>query len=232
MNLRRIIIFVSVAACLAALALVLIRQRQIADLRTQRQDLMSQAPLTLDTLSEANSNNATGTMAQPRPSYAPSLELLRLRGEVTRLENRKRELANSRMENERLRLQIAARGTNTPAGLALPPDYLRKSEAQFAGYDTPEHTLQTMLWAVRNRDFTNLLAVFTPEVARELEHQIQRSGKSAGEFLDASWNFPFLRVAGRNNKSDGTVELKIAPGMSDQPIRFRIINGEWKMDSH
>jgi hypothetical protein len=33
------------------------------------------------------------------------------------------------------------------------------------GYNTPEDTLQSLLWAVQNRDLTNLLQAFTLNAA-------------------------------------------------------------------
>jgi len=83
--------------------------------------------------------------------------LLRLRNEVSRLTGRKRELTGALTENESLRAQLARRATNSPAGTGLPAGYIRKNQAKMAGYNTPEDTIQSLLWALNNRDFPNLL---------------------------------------------------------------------------
>ena len=100
--------------------------------------------------------------------------MLRLRNEVHQLTGRQRELAGERDENERLHAQVAARATNAPAADGLPPGYILRSKAQFLGYSTPEDTIQSVLWAMQNRDFTNLLQAMTPESAKKLQAQVQR----------------------------------------------------------
>ena len=52
--------------------------------------------------------------ATPPPALVATPELLRLRNEVTRLTERRRELAGVRAENERLRAQLASRGHEWP----------------------------------------------------------------------------------------------------------------------
>jgi hypothetical protein len=220
MNLRRIVIFVSMATCLATLALVLTRQRQIADLRTKQRDLVSQAPPTL-------------SMAEPRPSYTPSLELLRLRSKVTQLENRKREFANSRAENERLHVQVAGRATNTIAALPLPPDYILSSKARFVGYNKPEDTIQSWLWASHNRDLTNLLQTLTPEEAENYRRYLQRFGGPAEKYFGYWLDLPGLRLGDRQPQPDGSVELtvEIAPGAPESHrIWARLVDGQWKLE--
>ena len=42
-------------------------------------------------------------------------------------------------------------GTNSSSG-TLPPGYVRKRQARLVGYNTPEDTIQSFLWAVQNHD--------------------------------------------------------------------------------
>jgi hypothetical protein len=232
MNPRRGIMIASVAACLVAVVLVWGQQCQLDGLRQQKRNLASRAPAPAYPPPLADRGAATETAPTTPSEYTPSLELLRLRNKTTQLRSRLSELDGVHGENERLRQQLATAATNAAAKTVLPPGYLLKSAAKFSGYDTPEHSLQTMLWAVRNRDFTNLLMVFTPEAARKLDQQIQQSGKSPEEFLNAM-NLPGIRIVGRENKADGTADLKVevAPGMSAQPthFHFRLIDGDWKL---
>ena len=48
-------------------------------------------------------------------------------------------------------------------GIQLPPGYIRKSEARMVGYSTPDDTLQSFLWAIQNRDLTNVLQALAPD---------------------------------------------------------------------
>jgi hypothetical protein len=99
-----------------------------------------------------------------------------LRGEVTRLKSRQRELAAARVENEQLRAQLAVKRTNAAAATPpLPPGYILKSKAQWKGFSTPEDTLQSFLWAVQNQDLTNLVQTMVPEMGEKLLAEIQRS---------------------------------------------------------
>lgn len=230
---RTLLIFISAAVCIATLALVLVRQRQLADLRTQQQELRTQLQQPLD----AVSRDTPGIATAPQPAYAPSLELLRLRAEVTRLGNRKLELANARVENKRLHGQFATRGTNVSGAVALPVGYIRKSKARRLGYDTPEATMETILWAIQNQDFTNVLQAFTPDTARELQRAIEGSGGSMEEFFNPSQSLlgmPGMCVLSREQGSDDTIALQVemVPGEPPETMRFQKIKGQWKMETY
>jgi hypothetical protein len=159
-------------------------------------------------------------------------ELLRLRNEVTRLTERRRELASERAENERLRAQVASQGTNGPGGFQLPPSYVRKSEARMMGYITPDDTLQTLLWAARNHDWTNVLQAFTPEAAKELRVRAGESQQSIEAFFRDEVALPGMAVISRKqDTNDGLtyLEVEVMPGMEHAEISLKQINGQWKI---
>jgi hypothetical protein len=160
-------------------------------------------------------------------------ELLRLRSEVTRLAERRRELASVRGENERLRAELASRSTNGAAAYRFPPDYVRKSEARMVGYNTPEDTLQSLLWAVRNRDLTNMLQAYVPETAKSLQTMLQESGRSiedlwSGEAL--SFGMRFVRQETNAHSGALLVVGEMAPGLSGPCFFLRQTNGQWKIE--
>jgi len=224
---RRTLILVGMAICLTTLALALTRQQHIANLRTQQQDMRSQTRQTA----------ATGVSRQPSSSpaasrdYSPSVELLRLRNQVTQLGNRKRELAGVRAENERLRAQLAASKTNSAVASGLPPDYVLRSRARQVGYSTPEDTLQTFLWALQNKDFRALTQSLTSESAQRLE-AFHKHDESLDAFFRAAEELPGARVL-RHAQSDGSVELRVEfiPGVpAGYPPRLRQIGNQWKIE--
>lgn len=156
-----------------------------------------------------------------------SRELLRLRSEVTRLNARKRELAEVAETHQRLRNQLESGSTNV-VGNRLPPGYIRKSEAQFAGYSTPENTVQSLLWALHHRNATGLLQSFSPDVSAKIE-----ANGGTDSFFKSAEPMPGLAIRGRNNLPDGSVELEVEfdPSMPTDKLHLRPINGEWKLES-
>lgn len=166
-------------------------------------------------------------------SHSPSVELLQLRAAVTRLGNRKRELANARVESERLHGQLATRGTNVSGAVALPAGYIRKSEAKFVGYATPEDTIQSYLWAIQNRDSSGLLRAFDPEIAKQLEATMQRRS-STEDFFDDGNDLPDgMHIVGKEASTDGEVVLliEIMPGVELPHGRLHLkqFGGQWKL---
>ena len=232
MNSRSSFIVACTVACLAAFAWVLVQARQLASLRTERQRLVSDSRPAEDTPNQSPLAQTIREPAEPRAAASPSLELLRLRSEVTRLTARRRELFDVTNESVRLRAQFQNRAANTPAATALPPGYVRKSEARFVGYNTPADTIQSLLWAVQNRDLTNMVGAFTAEEARQLQQQVQRSGGE--EFFKELSIIPGMCIKSQQQMPDGSIELEveIVPGEPmPERMRFRQINGQWKLVS-
>jgi len=228
MNRRVLLSGFLMVACLATLWGVWSQQTQLAGLRAEHQKLLAQRAAAAD-----DSANAAGAVpATPLPNLVATPELLRLRNEVTLLTARRRELAGVRAENEQLRAQLASRGANGPAGIQLPPGYVRKSEARMVGYSTPDDTLQSLLWAVQNHDLTNVLQAFAPDRAEKLRAQAGGSRESIEDFFTQAAGFVGMRIARREQEaSDGSiaVEVEVVPGESGPRITFRRIDGQWKI---
>jgi hypothetical protein len=231
MNRRVLLSGFLVVVCLMTLSGVWVQRKQLAGLRAEQQQLLtgmaansSASPVTVDA-GDAGSGTLPSTVA-----VTP--ELLRLRSEVTRLTERRGELAGVRVENERLRAQLASRGTNGYAGFQVPPGYIRKREARMVGYNTPDDTLQSLLWALQNHDLTNVLQACTPERAEQLQAKALQSDHSIEDFFRDSTAFVGMWVVGRKqNTSDGSVQLEVEvmPGMPHEGFIFQQINGQWKI---
>ncbi len=229
---RRVIpISLCVAVGLAMVVAVSLRQNQVATLRAERTQVLAR-------LTEPVEVSLTVAPAAPpdskQNSHSTSIELLQLRAEVTRLGNRKHELANAHLENNRLQFELTTRGTNVPGAAALPAGYIRKSQARKLGYNTPEATIETMLWAIQNRDLRVITQSFTPETAQGFQREIEKSGDSMEEFFKSSESLVGMRVVSREQASDNSIELQveIVPGVPPETMRFRKINDEWKMETH
>lgn len=221
---RRIFIGILVATAIATLWAVFAQQRQLENLRAEQQRLQAEIQ------SPAAAPVQTASTESPRSDSAPSSELLRLRSQVSQLTQRKRELATLPAENDRLRTQVATRSTNVVAGKTLPPGYIRKSQAQNVGYNTPEDTLQSFLWAIQNRDTNGLMQAMMPETVQKIAEEMDRH---PGEMWNGLTNLPGMHVLDRQPMPDGGIELRveIMPGEPmPQPMRFHLVNGQWKMD--
>ena len=214
-----------IAVCGAALWGILAQGRQLSDLRAEQKRLESAGPAT----------NATTVESTPTAVPTPEVprELLQLRAEVARLSQQQRELAGARPENEKLRLQLEERKTNSAARKGAGAAYIRRAEAKWVGYNTPENTLESLFWAMQNHDLEKIFEAFTPEVAARGKEEIAKSGSSTDEIFKNKELPPAFRITGRQENGDGSIQLnvEVAPDIPAEPFLFRQIGGQWKLQS-
>ena len=224
---RPLLIGLSGAACLAALAAAMTEGRRLSDLRAEQRQLAAQLAGP-EAAGLAASPPSQGSEAAQTAPVSP--ELLRLRAEVTRLSALRNQLAPARAENERLRAELAAMARNRVAGQTLPPGYLRRADAQLVGCNTPEATLQSFLWALHHQDSLRAVQMFTPQAVGEF----QRRNPQA-DFLEhlGAKAFIGMAVVGKEQLPDGAVELRVlvAPDAPPMDLRLESIGGEWKIAS-
>ena len=222
-----------VVLCLAMLWRVWGQRKELAGLRAEEEQLQAQLAASADNAAAA----VTGEVATPDSTTHPqellvTPELLRLRSEVTQLIQRRNELAGARVQNERLRAQLAGRGTNGPAGFQLPRGYVRKSEARMVGYNAPADTLQSLLWAIQNHDLTNLLQAFTPEEAQQMRGRAGQTSESIEDFFRNAAGLVGLGILGQTQNGNGgsvVLEVEVTPGMPHETITLDHVNGQWKI---
>ncbi len=160
-------------------------------------------------------------------SESDKLEMLKLRGEVTRLRQQARDLGGIRKENEQLRANLKT-GPGTAGGGLLPQGYVRRRDAQFAGAGSPEATLQSMLWAIEHKDTNALFSLMDEDAARRLREGFAREG--AEEFWKQAGMVPGWRIVGTEAVSDDEVTLKveILPGETTEGMRLKRVGNDWK----
>jgi hypothetical protein len=214
-----------VPICLGLLWAVFSQGNQLSNLRKEQQRLLSQ----LTASSGEPKAPEPLSLAVAAPVATNSNELLRLRNEVNQLTRRKKELAGVQPENARLRVQLASAGTNRQD--ILPPGYVRRSNARKLGYFTPEATVETVLWAAQNKDLKTFLEGLVPESARSFQASLERSGKSLEQMFSTD-HFPGFRIVSKEADGPEAVNLfvEIAPGMEPDPMKVRLINGQWKLE--
>jgi hypothetical protein len=230
MNRRILLSGLLVVVCVAVICGIAVQQAQLNRLRAEERQFAAQ-------LTAAPQRPAPTRVVSPEARSATSpvpSELLRLRSEVTRLTERRRELAGARTENERLCAEVASQSTNAAAGTRPPPGYLRKAEARMVGYNTPEDTIQSFLWALQSHDFTNLLQAFTPSQAKEMQESVREYNRSIEDYFGDAEGVPGMAVVSRKEGPDGPgsleVEAEVAPNAPHGWIRLRQVGGQWKID--
>jgi hypothetical protein len=226
MNKRNSMIAAAWLLCLGTVSAVFVQRSQVAGLRARQAQLLSAN----SDAAQLPSSPDTAVSPDPAAAEGSSRELLRLRAQVTRLTARKRELAGVVEENERLKAQLA---TNPATTGGLPVlGYVRRAQAVYLGYSTPENTMQSWLWAIQNHDAAKMFQALSTDEAQNLQARIRADGAET-VFKDLGV-IPGLAIQSRQSLPDGSVELEVymVPNLPAQKIRLhQQLNGEWKMDS-
>ena len=216
---RPFLIGLSLTAGVAMLGAVAIQRLHVLDLRAEQQQKLADATAPAEAL------------PPPQVASYPSVsrEVLQLRNQVGQLRRRRDELLPVRAEHDRLVLELAARGTNASG---LPRNFIRKSEARLVGYSSPEATLQSFLYAIRNRDLTNFFQAFTPEGVSRLKSQGLESPDRLEKLFDESQDLIGLSILDREQRQQDLIaaNVQILPGLPPTQILFRLVNSQWKMD--
>jgi len=167
-------------------------------------------------------------------------EVHKLRSEVSQLRAAARDADRLRTENQQLRasnqqLQSAPRAVAPAApAVAAQEAYYPKENWAFAGFATPEATLQSAIWAMREGDTKTFLASVTPEERERMEKE--SAGKSEAEVSANARKgvdkLSAVRILERKTISDDEVLLSVyAEGGEDkvQKISMKRYGTEWKL---
>ena len=225
MTRRNLLIAAAWLLCIGTVSAVLLTRSHLADLRARQSSATQPVAAANPPESGPQADPSTTTDA----SDTSSRELMQLRAQVTRLTARKRELADVAETSARLRAQLDTPQTNSGT-TPLPPGYIRRSNAQFRGFSTPEASLESWLCALHNHDFTNMLRALSPDQLQHYQARMALKDKPA-DFFKETDILPGLAIQSRRDLPDGSVELQvfIAPNMPPQNMKFHLVNGEWKM---
>lgn len=199
---------------------VAVQRRQISELRGQIEHQGDASrPVTIVATGPPN---ALGIVPLDE---AEKIQLLRLRAEVARLRNAKITTPVRRITPG------TSQGTNTTV-IPLPEGYRPAAQLRYAGFATPESTLESFLWAVRNHDTNVLLQILPPEIAEKFSASLAK-GEDNGLFENAG-KLPGFRVRSSRMLSDNNAELEIQidPRSESQAEKtsFERVDGAWKLD--
>jgi len=164
---------VGVAMAVAVVAPWVIIQRQ-AESRLQEE--VQALRLKGDQMDQIQAENARLSNLVAHAGSSSSLdesqlsELLRLRGEVGQLRRQASEAKKLQTENRRLQTALSGAQGNSNSENSREEELniqLPRASWAFAGYNTPEAALQSLLWARREGDFKSVLASLTPDFVEQ-----------------------------------------------------------------
>ena len=165
-------------------------------------------------------------------------ELLRLRGEAGVLRQQGKELEALREENRQARAALASslktQSAIQTAGAAT-ADYWPRDSWAYAGYASPDASLQTSIWAANTGDLKALLGGMTGEFQQKVEKDLE--GKSESEAAAKAKaevaQIQAVRVLNREAQPDDTIMLTAEFENSDRLETNRLvlkkIGNDWKL---
>jgi hypothetical protein len=215
---------------LVALAIGTVAFRQQRDLAHLRGELGNlQAAATQRQAAKAGTAQAKPAAAGNTLSESEKLELLRLRAEVTRLQQRLKELAPVKAENENLKKRVGPAGAGGAGLVPLPAGYVKRAEARFVGAATPEAALQSFFWALEQRDTNTLLQLLSPEAVEDFQRELDQRGPE--DFWKES-RIPGFRIVEVEQKASDHVVLKveILPGEPPENMSLRWLENGWRLN--
>lgn len=230
---RKVIFGLLVALAAAVVVVWVMRQQTLAQLQ-QQSAALAQTQAILEELRAENAK-LNASLVETTPSADQLTELLKLRSEVTRLRQQTNEIRRLQAQNAQLMQQrsagsaIASPATTakTPPEVA-PGDNHPRDTWTFAGYASPDATVQTMLWSMTQTNIEGFLAGFTPEMRAEIEKHIPDNPADMQNEMSKNTGF---RVLDRKMISADEMDLTIyldGDGHTET-TRFRQIYGEWKI---
>jgi hypothetical protein len=235
--------YVLSAVFVAAACTGIYEAQQASSLRTQVETLQKQQANQTQQLQDerdAATNRLAVLASENEGLKRGSLEVLKLRGEVTRLAGQQNESAKLREENQQLRSTV-----NSPraaqAAAAADPDNFPKESWAFAGYATPEAAMQSAAWAMSRGDKNTFLAGLTPDEQKRMQDQWQ--GKSETDIAAQITNevnggkdgaVAGYRIVKKETLSDNEMVLTLyVPGLDPKEgmpqMKVQRVGNEWRV---
>jgi len=223
---------------LAALALTgATVQRSTASRLSQEREVLLAAKHEADQLGEENRR-----LAQARDQVqnldalrAANRDLPRLRNEIRQLREQQKELERLRAENQRLAEQIKF-GAVPRQSLAEMEGFVSKETWSNAGFATPEATLQSFFWAIREGS-PPLMAQCMPSGQREqflkdFERKSEQDRQREMAELSRMARIKGYRIAERKQEDEDrvTLHIQVTSGGDPLPITLQREGQEWRIE--
>jgi hypothetical protein len=230
---RKVILSLVTLVCVAA---ALVWQRNVvAGLRVKNQELHA-IKAEAERLATENQDLPTLRASSNRSVDTAGNELLRLRGEVRQLRAQQPQIDRLRTENEGLAAAIGG-GVAQPQKFSETKGFMAKESWSNAGFATPEATLQTFLWAIREGDVVSLAECVSPQ-ARQYMRRLNEPGneeerdRTLEEFRRMIQGAG-IRIADQKATADGrvTAGIQAVAGGAILKLQLRRHGTEWKLEN-
>ena len=158
-------------------------------------------------------------------------DLHKLRNEVHQLRERKPGLEKLRAENERLR-RLALAGANRVSKVTEAGKYIAVERCADVGLGSPASTLQTFLWALREKNTHRLLDCFSGGNDTQSN---ELPGNVSMEDLKMTWGrVKAILVTGEDEVSADNIQMELVfvgdpeSGSGSGRIGFKRVGNDWK----
>jgi hypothetical protein len=184
------------------------------------------------------SNLVAHAGSQAKLTQEQTDELFRLRREVSSARTARTRQSSPPSQPSRRDHQPATAPTPSVSGTSLLSTNtattqlasISKGQWAFAGYDTPEAALQSVMWAMSQGDLQTLQAGLSTEAQRTLSTELD--GKTEDEItstlVQKTSGISELSFNRRTVHTDGRVTFNIT---SDVAVTFTKVDGAWKMSN-
>ena len=227
-----------VAAAMAVMLFLQARtQSRLRDeIRSLREQLSSQETSERERVADLLNQTKASAQTANREQLP---ELLRLRAEVGNLRGQSNQLIRLTEENRRLNAAVAAanRTLSEPKPSSAPAgDLVPRTAWNFAGFATPDDTVQSAGWAVINGDLKTFLSSLTSSEQERFRAEMQ--GKSDAE-MAAMMSRQHEKTTGYRindremlSADEQIITISFVQDGQDHTtkMRMRRIDNEWKMD--
>jgi hypothetical protein len=185
---------------------------------------------------KADSNQLSALDLEAAALRSETKDLARLRNEVGQLRTKQNELALARAEHDRL---LDAKRTGAPLPREVPPGFIGREQLRNAGYETPEDTMQTLFWAMREGNYDALIQSVVPDNAARIsmeklapEMRAQITNEFKREMSQGMMQkFNDFSIARREEISEDTVVVYVRSSVATNamPHRLKRVGQEWKL---
>lgn len=212
---------------------VLLRQKALSTVRAENQRLTTAS----EEAKRLASENATIARIRVENQELQVLrteirDLHKLRNEVRQLREQAKALPSVRTENERLRASVSRSATKSAPAVDSRPSFTLDT-LNFAGYATPEATLQTMFWAAKQGDFDAAMKCFSDEARKEILGESPEDARRGIE--EMLKQYKGFRIAARKVISADEIQLGIQLNKegddtpAEETLPFKLVGGEWRL---
>lgn len=220
----------------AALGAAMLELKEAAVLRRANEELRAECQALREQVATANAkqNSLNATEAEQQKKNLE--ELLRLRSEATKLRAKAAEATKLRAENQQLRAAIPtvngaqnslANSTNAASGENHPRD-----SWAFSGYATPEATLVSAIWAMREGNPRAYLDSLSPDEQARQSKQWENKSESdvAAKHQQDVSSITGFQVLSTQNISPDEVQMNVFVAGPDQTRTVSLVRngGDWK----